>query len=250
MKENNPELLDNGTIRRKTLVSILCFCLFLAAVVLAWFWIKNSPKTSGAAQPLRTVLDKNEALFGKTLDKQLTPVYPKEEAAKKVRVNGYYGIKSPLDSNEWRLKVVKGPGDTLFLTIDQLKELPKIDFAFNFKCIEGWSQISHWGGVRFSDFIKHFHLEELAKREYVGLVTPDKEYYVGIDMKSMMHPQTILCYEVNEKPLPLNQGFPLRLIIPVKYGVKHLKRIGTMTFSDQRPPDYWYEKGYDYFTGL
>jgi DMSO/TMAO reductase YedYZ molybdopterin-dependent catalytic subunit len=82
------------------------------------------------------------------------------------------------------------------------------------------------------------------------LATPDKGYYVGIDMPSVLHPQTILCYEMNGQPLPLNQGYPLRLIIPVKYGIKHLKRIGTMYFDNKRPPDYWYEQGYDYFSGL
>ena len=86
--------------------------------------------------------------------------------------------------------------------------------------------------------------------QYVGLNTPDKEYYVGIDTRSIMHPQTILCYEMNGEPLPMNQGAPLRLIIPVKYGIKHLKRIGTIFFSNQRPPDYWFERGYDYFSGL
>ena len=84
---------------------------------------------------------------------------------------------------------------------------------------------------------------------YTGLSTPDQQYYVGIDMPSMVQPQTLLCYEMNGKPLPLNQGYPLRLIIPVKYGIKHLKRIGTIYFSDQKPPDYWAERGYDYYAG-
>jgi len=55
---------------------------------------------------------------------------------------------------------------------------------------------------------------------------------------------------VNGKPLPLENGAPLRLIIPVKYGIKNLKRIGTITFSNNRPPDYWAEQGYDYYSGL
>jgi DMSO/TMAO reductase YedYZ molybdopterin-dependent catalytic subunit len=55
---------------------------------------------------------------------------------------------------------------------------------------------------------------------------------------------------MNGAPLPMNQGYPLRLIIPVKYGIKHLKRIGSIFFSNTRPPDYWYERGYDYYAGL
>ena len=92
--------------------------------------------------------------------------------------------------------------------------------------------------------------EHASESKYLGLATPDEEYYVGIDMPSALHPQTILCYELNGKPLPMNQGFPLRLIIPVKYGVKSLKRIGTMYFGNERPPDYWAERGYDYYSGL
>ena len=80
--------------------------------------------------------------------------------------------------------------------------------------------------------------------------TPDKEYYVGIDMPSAMHPQTLLAYEMNDKLLTLEHGQPLRLIIPVKYGIKNLKRIGTITFSNTRPRDYWAEQGYDYYSGL
>jgi DMSO/TMAO reductase YedYZ molybdopterin-dependent catalytic subunit len=116
--------------------------------------------------------------------------------------------------------------------------------------VEGWDQISHWGGVKFADFIDYYRLHDEAKLEYVGLETPDKQYYVGIDMPSAMHPQTLLAYEVNDQPLPGNHGQPLRLIIPVKYGIKNLKRIGNINFSNTRPHDYWAEQGYDYYSGL
>jgi DMSO/TMAO reductase YedYZ molybdopterin-dependent catalytic subunit len=101
-----------------------------------------------------------------------------------------------------------------------------------------------------SDFIKAYGLDQEASMKYVGLSTPNGEYYVGIDMASALHPQTILCYELNGQPLPIKEGFPLRLIIPVKYGIKHLKLIGTMYFDNNRPKDYWYERGYDYYAGL
>jgi len=159
-------------------------------------------------------------------------------------------MSNGFDPAAWKLKVARRPGDTLFVTLDEIKALPKTDIIFDFKCIEGWSQVTHWAGVRFSDFVKKYGLDQESQLQYVGLNTPDNGYYVGIDRKSIMHPQTILCYEMNGEPLPLNQGAPLRLIIPVKYGIKHLKRIGTIFFSDQRPPDYWFERGYDYFSGL
>ncbi len=79
--------------------------------------------------------------------------------------------------------------------------------------------------------------------------TPDREYYVGLDMASALHPQTLLCYEMDGRPLTPDHGAPLRLVIPVKYGIKNLKRIGTIRFADVRPADYWAERGYDWYSG-
>lgn len=89
--------------------------------------------------------------------------------------------------------------------------------------------------------------EDLVR--YVSLETPDDGYYVGLDMPSALHPQTLLCYEMNGQPLSPAHGAPLRLVIPVKYGIKNIKRIGTIRFTDQRPADYWAERGYDWYAG-
>ncbi len=80
--------------------------------------------------------------------------------------------------------------------------------------------------------------------------TPSQEYYVGLDMPSALHSQTLLCYEMNGAPLAIENGAPLRLRIPTKYGIKNIKRIGTITYTDQRPADYWAEQGYDWYAGL
>jgi DMSO/TMAO reductase YedYZ molybdopterin-dependent catalytic subunit len=93
-----------------------------------------------------------------------------------------------------------------------------------------------FAGVKFSDFIKAYNIE---KKPYVGLVSVDEEYYVSIDIESMMHEQTLLAYEMNGEKLRPKNGAPLRLAIPVKYGIKNLKQIGRIYFSDSRPPDYW-----------
>ena len=251
MSMKTEQTITRAQLIRKTLLAVLCFVAFAGAGVYGWKWLHKQPKEQGAYKPLRKVLNTNEQLFKQTLSPaQLTKEYPKEQAATKVRVNGRLGIKKDSDTLNWKLAILRTNEDTLFLTLKDIKALPKTEIVFDFKCVEGWSQVTHWGGVKFADFIEAYHLDSLAMLEYVGLVTPDKEYYVGIDKKSMMHPQTLLCYEMNGQPLPLNQGYPLRLIIPVKYGIKHLKRIGTISFSNERPRDYWFERGYDYFSGL
>ncbi|MEP6926461.1 MAG: molybdopterin-dependent oxidoreductase [Ginsengibacter sp.] len=244
-------LISEKKLRNNTILSFTIFILLLIASVFVWQKFRHQPQEAGALKPLRTILNYNENFFSNFLtDNHLAKTFPVSAAVKKVRVNGDLGMSDDFDPASWKLKVIRNAGDTLFITLDEVKALPKTDIVFDFKCIEGWSQVTHWAGVKFSDFAEKYNLNAQTQMKYVSLITPDEEYYVGIDMASIMHPQTLLCYEMNGKPLPMNQGYPLRLIIPVKYGIKHLKRIGTMSFSDQRPPDYWYEQGYDYYSGL
>jgi DMSO/TMAO reductase YedYZ molybdopterin-dependent catalytic subunit len=245
------KIISARQVAKKTALSFVIFFACLLLAVAGWKWLRNTPKEAGVPRPLRTVLHSNETVFSAMFSNfHLSKTYPREMAVPRVRVNGDAGLGGDFDPESWKLQLIKSPGDTLFISLDEIKSMPKTEIIFDFKCIEGWSQVTHWGGVRFSDFVNKYGLDEQAKLQFTGLQTPDQEYYVGIDTRSMMHPQTMLCYEVNGKPLPLNQGAPLRLIIPVKYGVKHLKRIGTIFFSNNRPPDYWYERGYDYFCGL
>jgi len=243
-------LVTNKQLRRRSVIAFALFGLFIISCVLIWTWIHLQPKELGTPAPLRNALLTNELIFTNIFSKkQLTKTYDKKYAVTNPRVNGKIGLGG-FDSTDWKLTVVKANNDSLFITLEDLKKLPRTEVIFDFKCIEGWSQISHWGGVKFSDFIRHYGLEKEASMRFTGMETPDAAYYVGVDNKSMLHPQTLLCYEVNGKTLPLNHGYPLRLIIPVKYGVKHLKRIGTIFFSNERPKDYWYERGYDYYCGL
>jgi DMSO/TMAO reductase YedYZ molybdopterin-dependent catalytic subunit len=248
----NSKLNTDELIVKKSIISFFVFFMLMGTGFWGWKWLRHQPETAnGTRQPLRSVLDMNESLFRKILsNRHLAKEFSEEDAVKKVRVNGDVGLKSKFDTAAWRLYVIRKNGDSLALTLDDIMKLPKTDIVFDFKCIEGWDQVTHWAGVKFSDFAKAYGLTDETQMKYVGMNTPDKKYYVGIDMPSMLHPQTILCYEMNRQPLPLNQGYPLRLIIPVKYGIKHLKRIGTIYFSNSRPPDYWFERGYDYYSGL
>ena len=250
-------------IKRRTIISFFYFSIAIIAGFYAWSWLNNQPESKGALKPLRETMKFNEKLFGSFIytNQNTAPEYDLDDAVKKVRVNGKAGMSENFDPASWTLKIIRSKGDTLILTLNDIKKLPKTEFVFDFKCVEGWNQITHWGGVKFSDFIKTYKLGTKNTEapdiknftnlyQYVGLITPDRGYYVGMDMPSMLHPQSILCYEMNGKELPLDQGAPLRLITPVKYGVKSIKRIGTIYFSDNPPADYWYERGYDYYLGL
>ena len=250
------ELVTDKQLKRRTFIAFGSFVALQVAAFSSWKWLSNQPLepkgvTAGAKKPLRRALSQTE-LFCRRLFSpgHLVKTYPKELAARNVRVNGDIGMVGDFNPADWKLQVVKAPGDVLNITLADLMALPKTELIFDFKCVEGWDQISHWAGVRFIDFVAHFGLQAQAQMQYVGFATPDKAYYVGIDMPSALHPQTILAYQMNDKPLPADNGAPLRLIIPVKYGIKNIKRVAHITFSNQRPPDYWAEQGYDYYSGL
>src|SRR6476646_7122106 len=152
------------------LKTIFAFVIFIAAFsigVYAWKKLRHEVKVAGVQSTLRKGLNTNEKIFsGLFSDKRLVKTYPISEAVAHVRVNGK-------------------EGDTLSLTLEDIKKLPKTDIVFDFKCIEGWSQKTWWSGVKFADFVKFYHLDDEAELAYAGLATPDKEYYVGIDMASM-----------------------------------------------------------------
>jgi DMSO/TMAO reductase YedYZ molybdopterin-dependent catalytic subunit len=257
-KKPKKALTIEQQINRRNFISFTSFAVLAGGAFGGWKWLYNSSEetagiTAGARKPLRRALNKTELFFRRTFsDNHLVKTYPKSMAAKRVRVNSDIGVEAEkkFDPATWKLQVNKKGGEILQVSLQDLMTLPKTEIIYDFKCVEGWDQISHWGGVRFKDFMEHYKLGDYTKMQYVGMETPDKAYYVGLDMPSAMHPQTLLAYEMNDKLLPLENGAPLRLIIPVKYGIKNLKRIGSITFSNSRPHDYWAEQGYDYYSGL
>ncbi len=140
----------------------------------------------------------------------------------------------------------------LLLTMDEIRQLPRVDFATEFKCVEGWSQITRWAGVRLRDFIEAFPPAPVNGRmpRFVYMETPDGDYYCGYDMEAARHPQSTLVTEMNGSPLTPEHGAPLRLHMPIKYGYKQIKRIGLIAYTDTQPDDYWTKLGYDWYAGL
>ena len=256
-KKNAKPLTVDQQINRRTFLSFGTFLVLGTGAFAGWKWLYNSPKevngiTGGARAPLRRALNKSELFFRNFFsNSHLVKTYPKSMAAKDVRINSMIGIDDEnFNTEKWLLNVKNADGSLLRVSMEEIRALPKTEIIFDFKCVEGWDQIQHWAGVKLIDFLDHYKLEENVKKKYIGMETPNAKYYVGLEMESAVHPQTILAYEMNGRPLSLAHGAPLRLIIPVKYGIKNLKRIGTMSFSNTRPKDYWAEQGYDYYSGL
>ena len=263
--ENNDQAVAQE-MRRRARRSFLWGAAAVATGLGGWRWLTTRRVDDGILWPLRRGLEINEQLARDYFrDTRLARTFPRE-AAQEPRVNGDIGLEAELDAASWRL-TVEGLADAderedeLQLTLDQIKALPRVEMVTELKCIEGWSTVVHWAGARFADFINAYRpatrngdpsdpqRNPQALVRYVSLTSEDGGYYVGLDMESALHPQTLLCYEMNGAPLTSVHGAPLRLAIPVKYGIKNIKRIGTIHFTDQRPADYWAERGYDWYAG-
>jgi DMSO/TMAO reductase YedYZ molybdopterin-dependent catalytic subunit len=230
----------------------------------AWGWLRTAAPEDGLPWPLRRVLRFNQKVAeGAYSPHRLAPTFPADSVRGPARTNGLVGLAGEANAAAWRLRVRhEGRGAEQAVSLRAVRGLPRTDLVTELKCVEGWGEVMHFGGARFVDFVTKFGLATRSGRapnpqgdpedlyRYVYLATPDESYYVGLDMASALHPQTLLCDTMNGQPLTRAHGAPLRLYLAVKYGYKSLKRIGLIRFQDERPADYWAERGYDWYAGL
>lgn len=172
--------------------------------------------------------------------------------------NNYTGTPAPDYIPGWSLTVSGlASGRVERFTIrDLLTRFPRHDQVTRLCCVEGWSMIAWWGGVRFPDFLAAFppapgarwaRLDSAVNVDSNGHPDP---YYVSIDLPTARHPQTLLATHLSGSPLPVAHGAPLRLLAPMKLGLKNIKAITSIAYSAEEPPDYWNQRGYSKYDGL
>jgi DMSO/TMAO reductase YedYZ molybdopterin-dependent catalytic subunit len=249
-------------IRQITRRSFAVGALAAGAGALGWLGVRNAALEDGIPWPLRRVLAFNERVAGALFSETRLAAEFSSELATEPRANGHIGLNGVIDPASWRLQILSPDRNTEAFTLEEIKALPAVSMTTELRCIEGWSNLVEWKGVRLVDFAawrgfgvpggRPFAADRkpVEAFRYVRLETPTADYYVGLDMASAFHPQTLLCYEMNGRPLTPEHGAPLRLVIPVKYGIKSIKRIGAIRFSNELPGDYWAKQGYDWYAGL
>jgi DMSO/TMAO reductase YedYZ molybdopterin-dependent catalytic subunit len=246
-----PEEEAQQKLKRLTRRGFLVGGVAAVAAFGGYEWVTRSGQIEEVPWPQRDVLNFNAKIAKGYLNySHQMPTFPPHRIGV-IKPNGGEGLDDPIDVNAWKLTFDPGSNTPpLKLAMSDVQSLPPVQMITNFCCIEGWNTIVQWKGVRFADFLHKYVPSGHEIPPYVYMATPDEGYYVGLDTKSAMHPQTLLAWELNGNPLTQDHGAPLRLVIPVKYGVKNIKRIGSIRLTDQRPADYWAENGYDWFAGL
>lgn len=179
---------------------------------------------------------------------QLAPTYTEAEITRPFPFNAFYGESEvvAVDESSYRLEVTGMVADKRTWRLDELRAMQQHDQITRHICVEGWSAIGRWGGVRFADFLQRVGADTSAK--YVGFKCAD-DYYTSIDMATALHPQTVLALTYDGAPLPPKYGFPMKLRMPTKLGYKNPKHIQAIFVSNTFSGGYWEDQGYNWFGG-
>ena len=179
---------------------------------------------------------------------RLAPEFPESAITRPFPFNAYYGVNEVrrVDPGTYRLEVSGLVREKKFWTLPELYALPQTSQITRHICVEGWSAIGKWSGVRFSDFLQRVGADTTAK--YVGFKCAD-DYYTSIDMPTALHPQTQLTLRFGDQILPAEYGFPMKLRMPTKLGFKNPKHIVALYVTNDYPGGYWEDQGYNWYSG-
>ncbi|MCA0204859.1 protein-methionine-sulfoxide reductase catalytic subunit MsrP [Pararhodobacter sp.] len=159
---------------------------------------------------------------------------------------------SALDIDPWTIRVegmVDRPGD--YALADLLSGLQSEERIYRFRCVEAWSMVVPWNGVELADVLDKIGVQSGAR--YVAfetVVQPENmpgvrsrvipfPYVEGLRLDEARHPLTLLATGIYGQPMPKQNGAPIRLVVPWKYGFKSIKSIVRITLTDQQPPTTW-----------
>jgi DMSO/TMAO reductase YedYZ molybdopterin-dependent catalytic subunit len=161
---------------------------------------------------------------------------------------------------DWRLVIDGLVEQPMTLTLAQLRAQPARTQITRHDCVEGWSSIGKWTGARLEPLLDQVRLKPEAKFLVFhcadSLAVGGDKYYESIDLIDARHPQTILAYEMNDQPLPVKHGAPVRLRVERQLGYKHAKYVMRIEAVDslerfgQGRGGYWEDRGYEWYAGI
>ncbi len=150
--------------------------------------------------------------------------------------------------DNWALKVGGLVARPSVFSLDQLKRIPQTGMRIRHHCVEGWSAVAEWQG-RAAPRDRPDGWRE-ARRAVRRVPFIRQRLLFDVDIESSLHPQTILAYGMNGRPLYPDHGAPLRLYSPVKLGYKMVKYLTEVNLLPTRAGGYWEDQGYDWYGGV
>jgi DMSO/TMAO reductase YedYZ molybdopterin-dependent catalytic subunit len=181
----------------------------------------------------------------------LASTFPDDDAVPFDRFpyNGYDVLEPAVDFDRWALQVGGAVQRAGRYTLDRIRALPKVTQNTRHVCVEGWDAIGRFTGARLSDFLDLVGADSQAG--YITVTCAD-DYYESLDMATARQPQSLLCYDMYDRPLDRGHGAPLRLQLPTKLGYKQAKYLMTLDVTHVLPTkrSYWGDQGYSWYGGL
>ncbi|MEN7527572.1 MULTISPECIES: molybdopterin-binding protein [unclassified Cupriavidus] len=253
----------NEPNRRRFLARLLAAsgALFLASCDrlsgTVWFpkLLKSGEKLSQATQHLVT---SRHSMAQEFTEADLSPTFRSNGTANPD--DERYQFLAAGEFAAYRLKVFGLVEQPATFSLDELRALPARSQITRHDCVEGWSAIGKWKGAPLSALLARVHPRPEAR--YVVFYCADPmdaegtKYYESIDMEDAYHPQTILAYELNGKPLPIANGAPLRVRVERQLGYKMAKYImgielvSSFESIGEGKGGYWEDQGYEWYAGI
>ena len=147
----------------------------------------------------------------------------------------------------WSLEVSGLVRRPLQLSLDDLLKLKQTRQRVNHYCVEGWTAVAEWSGVRVSELARVAGATPDAK--YVDFQSFDDGYHESWDIDSALHRQTLIAYAMDGRLLAPAHGAPARLHSPIKLGYKSTKFLTRVVFMPERNGGYWSDQGYEWYAG-
>jgi DMSO/TMAO reductase YedYZ molybdopterin-dependent catalytic subunit len=176
---------------------------------------------------------------------------PDDAAYQALAANGFSG---------YRLKVYGLVDRPRSFTLDELHALPSRTQITRHDCVEGWSAIGKWKGTQLGAMLDSVGVRPNARYVVFHCADPmdarGTRYYESIDMEDAHHPQTLLAYALNDKPLPVANGAPIRIRVERQLGYKMAKYVMAIELVDsfahigEGKGGYWEDLGYEWYAGI
>src|SRR5215470_14931596 len=209
--------------------------------------IIDGPSAEHALMKISYFNDRVQALLFNP--NRLAPTYPDSAITRPFPFNAYYSEdEAPeVDKEDYALAVGGLVDAKRSWTLDELYALPQETQVTRHICVEGWSAIGKWSGVRLSEFLRRVGADTRAKYVWFGCA---EGYSNTIDMPTALHPQTQLSLKFADEILPRKYGFPMKIRMPTKLGFKNPKYVTAMHVTNKDLGGYWEDRGYNWFSGL
>ena len=216
----------------------------------------------------------NPSVLPETKTEPIAEVQPNIEAAKTISIddkpntfseitnyNNFYefstsksavaGKAKDFVTRPWKVEVSGLVGKPKTFDIEELLKFDQEERIYRFRCVEGWSMVIPWVGfplkkildvveplekAKFLAFETYYDSKQMQSSFFAGIDFP---YVEGLRLDEALHPLTILATGLYGKVLPNQNGAPIRLVVPWKYGFKNIKSIKKIILTDKEPPTTW-----------